>query len=67
MTNPFQKIEEARKYKQLDVGHHVKNYVIIPTVLDILGDLKGKRILDVGCGYGFGDFQNSNSFRFAFL
>jgi len=50
--NPFTNTEEARKYLALDNGHYVKNYAIIPTVLTMLGDVRGSKLLDVGCGYG---------------
>jgi predicted RNA methylase len=30
-----------------------KLYSILPTVLDIVGDCKGKTVIDVGCGAGF--------------
>lgn len=42
----------AARYKKSDVKHD-KQYSILPTVLKMVGDCKGKVILDIGCGTGF--------------
>ncbi|MES2314470.1 MAG: class I SAM-dependent methyltransferase [Patescibacteria group bacterium] len=42
----------AKNYKKSDVKPD-KQYSILPTVLDMVGDCTGKRIIDVGCGSGF--------------
>lgn len=44
--------EFGERYIAMDRCHHVKHYSIIPSALGLLGDVRGKRILDIGCGYG---------------
>ena len=50
-TNLFRKFKYS--YKSLDWGSK-KNQLLRFEILDEIGNLKGKKILDVGCG--FGDF-----------
>ncbi|MFH1211499.1 MAG: class I SAM-dependent methyltransferase [Candidatus Woesearchaeota archaeon] len=42
----------AEKYRSLDESHYAKKGMLIPTVLRLIGDARGKSFLDVGCGYG---------------
>ncbi len=43
----------AKKYQEADETHYVKRYSITPTLLMLLGNIKNKHILDIGCGYGY--------------
>lgn len=50
MQNDYDKI--ACDYKATDEKPD-KKYSMLPTVLDLAGDLSGKKVLDLGCGSGF--------------
>ena len=43
----------AEQYKISDKNDNEKKYVITPLLLKVLGDIKGERILDLACGYGY--------------
>ena len=54
--------EDKKLAQQFDAGHHeyasfietdpIRNFLHYPSVLRELGDLRGKRVLDIGCGDG---------------
>lgn len=52
MTTSNQFNQLAKKYRAADETHYVKKYSLIPVALKLLGDVKDREILDVGCGYG---------------
>jgi 2-polyprenyl-3-methyl-5-hydroxy-6-metoxy-1,4-benzoquinol methylase len=43
--------EWNKRYTEL--GDKNRQYIIDPSILNILGRVKGKRILDAGCGNGY--------------
>jgi|SRR3989344_6152457 len=52
MTNKeYDKIGE--KYANLIKNDPLKNYLQYPGLIGLLGNVKGKKILDIGCGNGF--------------
>lgn len=50
MMNDYNQLAES--YKESD-SKPDKRYSILPTVLKALGDVRGKTVLDLGCGSGF--------------
>jgi len=49
-------------YKKRPVGH---NYIVFPKLLELMGNISGKRILDLGCGVG--DLSKQLAERGAFV
>lgn len=50
MMNDYNQL--AERYKESDTKPD-KRYSILPTVLKAVGDVRGKTVLDLGCGSGF--------------
>lgn len=50
MLNDYEQL--ASKYRETDLKPD-KYFSILPTVLQLIGDLSGKTVLDMGCGSGF--------------
>lgn len=44
-------LEEIEKFG--DDGDFARQHLLTPTILSLLGDVKGKKILDAGCGTGY--------------
>jgi len=51
MKKQYNKIGE--KYANMIKTDPLKNYLQYPGLIRLLGDIKGKKILDIGCGNGF--------------
>ena len=44
---------EDRKFlEQYKKGYLARDFVVNPALFKVLGDIKGKKILDLGCGVG---------------
>ncbi|MBI5126708.1 MAG: class I SAM-dependent methyltransferase [Candidatus Taylorbacteria bacterium] len=50
------------KYASFVDGDPIRNYLHYPTVVELLGDIKGKYLLDVGCGDGLFDRKLTKEF-----
>jgi len=45
--------EAKSDFKTTQDQRRASNYIIMPHILDQIGDVTGKNVIDVGCGYGF--------------
>lgn len=45
--------ETARKYSERHAGRLVKTHIFEPSFLELIGNVKGSRVLDLGCGDGY--------------
>ena len=52
MTQQLSEAEKAAAYQQFVKDDPYRHQLQYPAVLDALGDVAGKRILDIGCGEG---------------
>lgn len=43
---------EISSYKAITESSRVQSHILNPHVLTTIGDVKGKNVLDIGCGYG---------------